>query len=728
MARTPRTANDPPAPAPRATPAAPAGLTVGAVTSGSVALSWTPNVAGDNVTAYQVWRAPGSGAAFGSATQIALHSGSTIYTDYTVAPSTSYTYFLVAVNASGSSAASTGVNATTPAAPAKLYGALVGAPAHAQLVTGVPTVQSYYKDASDQVLWRDTVATSGNLIGDQISLGFFFANDFIDQGKSLIWFGALGAGCTLNIGDANYPTALAAGLSVAAAGQAQLAPLFAPNWMGQALWQRLGYAFDPGGAIELLATFAGANPANGSLSWQVTGRAIPLGLPRAAGLPPVSPPVAPSAPARPTGVNTSAVTSASVTVNWLANAPADNVTAYQVWRGAGTGAAFGSASQIHSGGSTPTNYTDGTVTASTGYTYFVVAVNAVGSSPASIGASVTTPAATSYPASVVATSTQATFDLPGRCGAGPSGGQPALAYTPATIPSPPAGWVIGTGAYNQTFFANTTTGSVSDVDFSGFTLDCDGTTTGGVLTLTFNNCLFRITAANNQADLLINVGSFYDGAQVVFNNCTFDGGATPGFTVPYSGNYAIQLNNKIAPAVPLSKATFRNCVFQNCPYSCIQINVPSDIQNCIFGPVSLQAPTTSYHTDLWFAHGFGPHIFSGNLIDFTMPSQSGIATIIVGCELVFFDAASNVNYVMTTDHNIMRGLASYEAAGGGSTGVAWIWAGSAGTTTPTVTLNASNNASQASFYVPGQPYYQFSGAVTFNNTNNRDYDSNAIIP
>jgi len=198
--------------------------------------------------------------------------------------------------------------------------------------------------------------------------------------------------------------------------------------------------------------------------------------------------------------------------------------------------------------------------------------------------------------------------------------------------------------------------------------------------------------------------------------------------VPYSGNYAIQLNNKIAPAVPLSKATFRNCVFQNCPYSCIQINVPSDIQNCIFGPVSLQAPTTSYHTDLWFAHGFGPHIFSGNLIDFTMPSQSGIATIIVGCELVFFDAASNVNYVMTTDHNIMRGLASYEAAGGGSTGVAWIWAGSAGTTTPTVTLNASNNASQASFYVPGQPYYQFSGAVTFNNTNNRDYDSNAIIP
>ena len=48
---------------------------------------------------------------------------------------------------------------------------------------------------------------------------------------------------------------------------------WAPPWIGQPLWQHLGYAADPGGNIELLGTFAGANPANGkTLAWQIVGR------------------------------------------------------------------------------------------------------------------------------------------------------------------------------------------------------------------------------------------------------------------------------------------------------------------------------------------------------------------------------------------------------------------------------------------------------------------------
>ncbi len=86
-------------PATTAPPSAPTGLTVGAVTFESVALSWTDTAT--NATGYVVERKAGSGsyAQVGST----LPASAAAFTDTTVAPFTTYSYRVKAVNQGGSS-------------------------------------------------------------------------------------------------------------------------------------------------------------------------------------------------------------------------------------------------------------------------------------------------------------------------------------------------------------------------------------------------------------------------------------------------------------------------------------------------------------------------------------------------------------------------------------------------------------------------------------------------
>jgi hypothetical protein len=88
-------------------PTAPTGLTA-TPSAGAATVSWTLNPAADNVTVYKVYRAPGTGASFGSAALIGTAGGGT-YTDATVSAA-SYTYFVVAHNVVGDSSASSGAN------------------------------------------------------------------------------------------------------------------------------------------------------------------------------------------------------------------------------------------------------------------------------------------------------------------------------------------------------------------------------------------------------------------------------------------------------------------------------------------------------------------------------------------------------------------------------------------------------------------------------------------
>lgn len=93
-------------------PATPTGF-VGTAGAGFASLSWTANPVNDMVTGYEVWRAPGTGAAFGTAAKVATAAPTaTSFQDTTAVPGTAYTFFLVAINKLGSSGNTAGQNVT----------------------------------------------------------------------------------------------------------------------------------------------------------------------------------------------------------------------------------------------------------------------------------------------------------------------------------------------------------------------------------------------------------------------------------------------------------------------------------------------------------------------------------------------------------------------------------------------------------------------------------------
>jgi hypothetical protein len=88
-------------------------------------VTWTPLSAAQNVIRYDIYRAPGLGASFGSASKINSAVGSQ-FIDTSVAASTAYTYFIVAVNAVGSSTASAGTSITSGTGVSTVWGAITG--------------------------------------------------------------------------------------------------------------------------------------------------------------------------------------------------------------------------------------------------------------------------------------------------------------------------------------------------------------------------------------------------------------------------------------------------------------------------------------------------------------------------------------------------------------------------------------------------------------------------
>ena len=92
-------------------------------------------------------------------------------------------------------------------------------------------------------------------------------------------------------------------------------------------------------------------------------------------------------PAAPTGLTATGQVGA-ISLTWSANAAADNVTGYNVYRASGLSGTFGSATKIASAG-TATTYTDTPLASNSNWTYFVTAVNAVGESGPSNAASAT---------------------------------------------------------------------------------------------------------------------------------------------------------------------------------------------------------------------------------------------------------------------------------------------------------------------------------------------------
>lgn len=78
--------------------------------NGTVSLIWNANASADAVQFYNVWRAVGTGAVFGSAVKIATVNALS-FLDTGLAPGSGWTYFLTATNTAGTSTATAGVNA-----------------------------------------------------------------------------------------------------------------------------------------------------------------------------------------------------------------------------------------------------------------------------------------------------------------------------------------------------------------------------------------------------------------------------------------------------------------------------------------------------------------------------------------------------------------------------------------------------------------------------------------
>jgi hypothetical protein len=298
-----------------------------------------------------------------------------------------------------------------------------------------------------------------------------------------------------------------------------------------------------------------------------------------------------------------------------------------------------------------------------------------------------------FPASVVSTGSQAAFNLPGTTGSGPSAGQPAYTSTASTF-ALPTGWSRTT----TDIFNNGNAGSVSNSDWTGYTFWFTGASH-----VTLTNVLFTAPGAND--DLLLNFDQNSTG-ELDLTNVTFDGN---GITTRFYG-FIIFLSG-LAGATSLVK--MRYCLFQNTPYGGPTISCPTDIQFCQFGPLSLKAGASD-HTDLIFWHG-ATHTFSNNLCDYTMPAQNGQATIVTGCENWFADESVAATTV-TFNNNICRGMASYKAASGGTSGVAYVWGGVAH-------FIVNNNAVEQAFFT----YAGMNGGILTDGGNNRDYDTDNVL-
>jgi hypothetical protein len=140
-----------------AAPGAVTGLTVGTVTSSSVALSWTAPSSGGAVAAYTVqYRVSGAGTWSDFSTTITA----TTATVTGLAGSTSYEFQVLATNAGGSGTPSNTVSATTPAAPNYLLTAGFQPTAGASFTAGSGTVPINVNDNSSTAAGSHTAPNS----------------------------------------------------------------------------------------------------------------------------------------------------------------------------------------------------------------------------------------------------------------------------------------------------------------------------------------------------------------------------------------------------------------------------------------------------------------------------------------------------------------------------------------------------------------------------------------
>ncbi len=351
-------------------PSVPTGLTVSSSTTSSVSLSWTPSTDNVGVTGYKIYRA---------GVQVGTSTG-TSYTDTGLTASTKYSYSVSAFDAAGNnSAQSAAVQATTQTAPDttppsvptgltvsstttsavslswtastdnvgvtgyKIYraGVQVGTSAVATYTDSSLTASTTYSytvsafdaagnNSAPSAAVQATTQTAPDTTPPSVPTGLTVSST-TTSAVSLSWTAS-----TDNVGVTGYKI-YRAGVQV---GTSAVATYTDSSLTASTTYSYTVSAFDA----------AGNNSAQ-SAAVQATTQTAPDTTP----------------PSVPTGLTVSSTTTSAVSLSWTASTDNVGVTGYKIFRAG-----------VQVGTSAVATYTDGSLTASTTYSYTVSAFDAAG--------------------------------------------------------------------------------------------------------------------------------------------------------------------------------------------------------------------------------------------------------------------------------------------------------------------------------------------------------------
>ena len=326
--------------APQSAPSAPGSLTASAIGYYQVNLSWSDN--SGNEDEFVIERKANSGA-YEYVSRVLTNV--TSYTDFNAAPATTYTYRVVAVNRGGKSAYATSGTATTAAEPA--YEAENSTSANAPIqTTNVGFEGSGYRQLGTYIEWNNVNVSTTALY----TIQFRYAHgttpkpcDLIVNGNNVGTLQFVSTGKWVNWRrDVLRNVALQAGINTI-----RLVPTSGPNSLN----------------IDKMFVY-GAGAENGS-----GGDNQPTVL------------------GAPTSLTATANSASAITLSWTDNS--DGETGFKIERKTGTG----SYSEVATVGANATSYSNGSLSASTAYTYRVRAYNAGGNSAYSNQSTATTQSA-----------------------------------------------------------------------------------------------------------------------------------------------------------------------------------------------------------------------------------------------------------------------------------------------------------------------------------------------
>lgn len=399
-------------------PSAPSGAVATANSATQVTLNWVDN--SSNETGFIIERRTGNGAwAFLNTVGANVSS----FVDSTVSASTSFTYRVVATNASGNSLASNEAAVTTPAAQpgeTSLTSTDIGNPTPAASITTLTAGKDFNVTVGGADIWGTydsfnflheqrtgdfdvKVRLTGLVAVDSSTMAGLMARESLATGSKHVNIKIRPSGYRLNYRSTTNGTTVGAGSSAADTSNAHVR------------LQRVGNTFN---------TFTSTDGVNWVAFQSINismGSTIYVGLATAAksntqattaqyrGYGDTNGSSTPTAPAAPTGLTASANSATSVALNWTDNA--NNETGYLVRRRVGSGAW----QDLVTLGANATSYTDNTVLPSTSYTYQVYATGAI-NSLASNDAGVTTPAAPNPGSNTTLTSVADAYVLGGSAG------------------------------------------------------------------------------------------------------------------------------------------------------------------------------------------------------------------------------------------------------------------------------------------------------------------------